>query len=121
MRAPLQVDLVRRARSNDLRVTQGATFQIDWLYPADFGSDWSGFAARCEFRRGPRNRHPDVLATFTALILDPVARQLRLYASPEVTALLTTRRGWYDIEIYNGTIVRRIQQGIWHLNEETTL
>lgn len=122
MRSPLLVDLVRRSRTNDLRITQGSTYLVDWAYPADWGADWSGFAARCELRRGPRNKFPtEVLASFSAMIVDPVARRLRLYATPEQTAALQVRRGWYDIELYNGTAVYRIQQGAWHLNEETTL
>ncbi len=122
MPSPSIIDLVRRSRSRDYRIIQGATWARMFSFPSDWGADWTGFAARAEFRRGPRTRNPQVLATARATIIDPgpTNRIVHLVLDADITAAIIDKRGTWDLEIYNGSVVLRIAQGQWHLSEETT-
>lgn len=123
MAAPGTFDLVRKSRTRDRRIVQGSTFYLRLSFPDDWGADWTGFAARAQLRRNEKDRYPaTVLANVTAAIVDPgpTQRLIDLHMAPETTESIKERRGTWDVEIYNGTNVYRVVQGVWELNKETT-
>jgi hypothetical protein len=107
----------------DNRIVQGSDNEWSLSFESDFGMDWSGYAARCEFRGGVRDEFPDVLARATATIIDPgPATRIIQFKMDNATsdALSGTDGGLWDAEIYNGLVVYRVVQGKWSLNRGVT-
>lgn len=121
MAAPSSFPLVRLSRSRDFRIVQGSTFRQRLQFDADWGADWTGFAARAQLRRNVRDSFPEtVVATMTATIVDPLARIVDIYMSPETTEAIKERRGTWDVEIFNGVDTYCVLRDVWELNRETT-
>lgn len=114
--------LRRRSLTKDYRIIQGATNSWTWSFPDYWGVDWSGFAARCQFRRRQRLYAPTVIAAGTATIIDPgpTQRLISVLLTPEQSAAFRDLTGTMDIEIYNGTVVHRVGEFPWVLSLETT-
>lgn len=113
-------DWKRLSSGRDYRVIQGATCSQRFTFPSTIAPDWSSFAARAQFREGPRNQNSAVVMQAMAIIVDPVARVIDVILPAEVTAAVAVRCGTWDCEIYNGTSVFRVLEGRWVLSEETT-
>ena len=105
------------------QVVQGAEFSLVLSFSDVWGDDWTGYAARGQLRSDYADyTGNDVEAEITATIVDPgpVNRLVHLYISADDTEAITASGGRVDLEIYNGTTVKRILNGRWTLSREVT-
>jgi hypothetical protein len=118
---PIVLNLVRANALDDRRLIQGADNIWEHTFGATWASDWSGYAARSEFRRGPRDRYPEeVLAFAVATIISPLQRTIQWVMDAAASDLLVVPSGYWDTEIYNGARTYRVQMGRWELNKQVT-
>ena len=101
----------------DITIDQGSS----WLRTLTFDQPLTGLSARGQIRRA--HSAADVLASFTASVVDENTLALSLSAATTATLPLTTSTRWvYDIELHNGddSYVERIVEGSVTVTPEVT-
>lgn len=95
----------------DYRLVQGSTNDWEVIFTGSESLDWTNFAARGVLRSDFRDYAPDTLATISVIITvatPGVEKRLFCRISDTDSDAVTAPEGRYDIEIFNGTVTRRV-------------
>ncbi|MCP3685457.1 MAG: hypothetical protein GY861_22625 [bacterium] len=112
------------AAREDLLIEQGATFRkrYVWYDSQDMPIDLTGYTARMHIRE--KIEDDLILEELTTengrIVLNADIGSVDLQISATDTSAIDWKRGYYDIEIENGSIVTRLVQGRVEVSEEVT-
>ena len=119
----LTYDLVRKSSADDRRVVQGADNHLTLSFTNALADDWTGFAARAHLRPDYKNYSANYVARWTATITQAepgMNKVIELALPASETVSVVDEYGRWDVEIYNGTLVKRVVQGRWEMSLEAT-
>lgn len=116
----------------DLIVEQGATFEqlANWLDENDQQINTAGMTARMQVRKTLTS--PTTIAELTtenggidlAMVVGPPAYNIRIFLTAAQTAALpaspSNKNWYYDLEIVNGSVVKRVLKGRFRVSLEVT-
>lgn len=128
MRGPLgggtrYFGLIRR-QGDDFRFIQGSDVWWELEFDGTEAENWTSYAARGHMRADFRDLAPEVLATISVIITQAnpgLNKRVFCSVSNAQSDAVTANEGRYDIEIDNGTVVRRvISEVAWQTNFQVT-
>lgn len=105
----------------DIEILQGATFKMSLTYKNSQGTSLinSGDTARMQIRSEKSQTASLLLDCATYLTISTTAIVVEIPAS--VTQGLAFTQGFYDVELGQGTVVRRLAQGAVFLDTGVTV
>ena len=112
----------------NIEVEAGSTLQIPitWNTRAEDGTktpvDLTGYGARMTMRRKVSSDPILELNTVNGgiIITDEAAGQMRINLTATQTSSIIPSQGVYDLELINGTNIRKLMKGVFEVDSEVT-
>jgi len=103
----------------DIKVDQGSDFSLQLtIQESGIAKDLSGFSLRGQMR--PTKDSSTLTATFTTSITDVTGGVCTISLPYTTTENITVGQYFYDIELFTGSTVQRIIEGLVTVSPEVT-